>query len=166
MSIAVSAVVQPSRSLAILLLGIGSGSFLTACLIGIGYVGHFPYPWRQVVSLPLFVIPVWAISCTIWHKKSLHIDISENGQIKVEEDKALAAQPRQDCLLQVRDDSKMVRLMPSSTLWPHLLLLRLQAQDRQVMNILILPDCMSADSFRALSVACRWIAAHNDHAER
>jgi toxin CptA len=166
MSIAVSTVVQPSRLLANLIALVCLGSIVITALIGVGVVGNFPLFWRWIIALGFLVIPVLASYRTIWRKKSLHIDISYNGQIKVEEDKALATKPRKDCLLQQRDGGEVVKLMPDSTLWPYLLLLRLQAEDRKIRQVLILPDCMSARSFRALSVACRWIAAHNDHAER
>lgn len=52
----------------------------------------------------------------------------------------------------------VVRLMAGSTLWPNLLLLRLQAEDGSVSVLPILPDSISRSDFRALSVAFRWIA--------
>ncbi len=164
MSIAVSTVVKPSRLLVILIGSLSIGIAIMASLIGLGYAGNFHPSWRPLIALVLFAIPVLASSGAIWRKKSLHIDISENGQITVDEDKALAFEPRQNCLWQERGGSEVVKLMPNSTIWPHLLLLRLQAEDRKIRNVLILRDCMSASSFRALSVACRWIAAHNDRA--
>jgi hypothetical protein len=64
-----------------------------------------------------------------------------------------------------RGSGEVVQLMADSTIWPGLLLLRLRRQDLRVTSVLILPDCVAADGFRALSVACRWIAAHNNRAE-
>jgi len=46
-----------------------------------------------------------------------------------------------------------------------MLLLRLQADNGDKWVVPILTDCVSRDEFRALSVACRWIAAHNDSAD-
>lgn len=164
MSIAVSTVVYPSRLLAVVFGSVCMASACLACLIALGFTGNFSPLWRAVIVLALSVIPVLASSGVIRNKNSLHIDISYNGQIKVEEDKALAAVHTKAVLQQERSSSEVVKLMPNSTIWTHLLLLRLQAKDRKIRTVLILPDCMSANSFRALSVACRWIAAHNDHA--
>lgn len=81
--------------------------------------------------------------------KSLHIDISENGQIKVEEDKAIDTAARQNCLAIAKEESDVVKLMPDSTLWSFLLVLRLRAVDKSVRSVVVLPDCMGAEKFRA-----------------
>jgi hypothetical protein len=54
-----------------------------------------------------------------------------------------------------------LRLVENSVLWPHLLLVRLESTSGMRYVLTILPDCMSDEEFRAVSVACRWIAAHN-----
>ncbi len=174
MSIAVSTVVQPSRQLAVLM-----GCF---CLLMAGIAGMLlfdsaiglPLAARLALGLPLLLIPVWASRMAIGRGKSLRIDISEHGQIMVAEDKTCtihAAQAEADAPLRMTDEGATVfRLLPDSTLWPHLLLLRLQAEGpgkkRGTRNVLILRDCMSAENFRALAVACRWIAAHNGQGKR
>jgi toxin CptA len=60
---------------------------------------------------------------------------------------------------------EIVRLMTDSTIWPGLLLLRLKSEDQRVTIVNILPDSIHGDGFRALSVACRWIAAHKNSTE-
>lgn len=126
--------------------------------------------WRVVLALFLTVIPVWASRALIWRGKSLRIDISEHGQITVTEDKTCTIQSEQvepGAPLQLnRATPAVVRLLADSTIWPHLLLLRLQAEDRRIRNVLILRDSVSAEDFRSLSVACRWIAAHNGQTKR
>jgi len=56
----------------------------------------------------------------------------------------------------------MVQLSRDSTLWPCLLLLRFRTDDGKIMTLPILPDCVSPHSFRALLVACRWVATQNN----
>ncbi len=166
MSIAVSTVVEPSRLLLVLLGSLAIGISYVAYLVGAGHVANLSMVWRLLLALGLSGIPFLAIYRTICCRKSLHIDISGNGQITVEEDNALDAGSRHAYQGQVKRSSELVRLLPSSTIWPYLLLLRLQREDRSIQNVLVFPDCMSINSFRALSVACRWIAAHNDRAKR
>jgi hypothetical protein len=126
--------------------------------------------WRAVLVLALTVIPVWASRALIWRGKSLRIDISEHGQITVTEDKTCTNRSGQaktdESSQQDHAVTTLVKLLPDSTIWPNLLLLRLQAEDRKVRNVLILRDCMGTEDFRGLSVACRWIAAHNGQAKR
>jgi len=45
-------------------------------------------------------------------------------------------------------------------MWPNFLLLRLRDGEGRVYNVAVLPDSLPGEAFRALSVACRWIAAH------
>lgn len=166
MSIAVSAVVEPSRRMLVLISVLAIGILFIAAMVGAGAVGDLLPAWRLGIAVGLVAISFIAIYRSIGCIKSLHIDISDNGQITVEEDNALAASASQAGAAQQGCCGRVVRLLPNSTLWPCLLLLRLQEEDQTVRTVLIFPDCMGAGSFRALSVACRWIAAHNDHAER
>ncbi len=55
-----------------------------------------------------------------------------------------------------------VHLLPDSTLWPHLLVLRLRSEDGGIRTVPILPDSTSRESFRALAAACRWLAARSE----
>lgn len=164
MSIAVSTVVLPSRQLAVLTGGFCLGVAGIAALLVSGAAIDAPLAMRSVLALVLTVVLVWASRAAIWCGKSLRIDISEHGEITVAEDEActiegMRAGREQDA------GGTVVTLLPDSTIWPYLLLLRLRADDRRTRNVLILRDCMSAEKFRALSVACHWIAAHNGRAK-
>ncbi|TCS34343.1 hypothetical protein EDC30_11339 [Paucimonas lemoignei] len=170
MSIAVSTVVMPSRRLAIVQGSFCLGLVAVAAYLVISPTIHLSLAWRVALALILAVISVWASHALIWRGKSLRIDISEHGQITVTEDKTCTVHrgqagtdkpPQQD-----QNGTAVVTLRHDSTIWPHLLLLRLQAEDRRIRNILILRDSVSAEEFRSLSVACRWIAAHNGQAKR
>jgi toxin CptA len=66
----------------------------------------------------------------------------------------------------VKGNGEVMTLLHDSTIWTNLLLLRLQAAGGKITVVRVLPDCVSQESFRALSVACRWIAAQNNSAKR
>jgi len=164
MSIAVSTVVMPSRYFAILIGSFGLCLAGSAALLAFGTAIALPPVVRMALALVVAVMAAWAGYAAICSGKSLRIDISEHGQITLAEDTACTLEERQTGLEAAgfeQDAGSVVRLLPDSTIWPHMLLLRLQAEEGGTRNVLILRDCMSAENFRALSVACRWIAAHN-----
>lgn len=170
MTIAVSTVVMPSRRFAALAGCLCLGVIGIAAALVFAPAINLAFPWRVTLALLLIAVLVWASRTVIWHGKSLRIDISEHGQITVAEDKACTNQGGQTGLnetpRQAPAGTTVVKLLPDSTIWPHLLLLRLQGDDRRTRSVLILRDCMSAEDFRCLSVACRWIAAHNGQVKR
>ncbi|MBV6325017.1 hypothetical protein KVP70_29285 [Duganella sp. HSC-15S17] len=52
-----------------------------------------------------------------------------------------------------------LRLLEGSTIWPGLLMLRLGDGDGKVRLVTVLPDSVTGADWRALSLACRAIAA-------
>jgi toxin CptA len=163
MTIAVSAVVKPSK---ILQLAVCINCFLIlfiAALIGMGKVGELSFPMRWTISLALILLAVLAISYVFLSRKTFHIDISGIGQIRLKEDNGIGGLRRQQEKHKNGNSSHLVQLMQDSTLWPYLLLLRLRAEDRRIHTLVIFPDCMDRQAFRTLAVACRWIAAQNVH---
>lgn len=161
MSIAVSVVVKPSR---LLLAAVGSMCFgiaIAAGMIGFAKVGELSlYPRLAIAGGCLFA-GFSGFYWTVQARKTFHIDISGVGQIRLAEYSALAGVYRQDNWLNQESGGEVVRLMPDSTIWPYLLLLRLQDERNRIKVLPILRDCIAADGFRALSVACRWIATQN-----
>lgn len=94
-------------------------------------------------------------------RKPIHIDISGAGQFRLTEASA-ADTCKQTNRPHLNNHVEVFRLLEHSTIWPHLLLLRLQDDSGKITTLPILPDCVSRDCFRALSVACRWIAARGE----
>jgi hypothetical protein len=159
MSIAVSAIVAPSRLLFALVCAMSSIVLVVGLMIVFGHVGEL----APGVAVPLGAACVFAAVFGVYHgvarRKPIHIDISGEGRIRLRELHAArscryAEQPH------LQGQGQLVSLLESSTIWPNLLLLRLQDEGGTTRTVPILPDCVSRDSFRALSVACRWIAAH------
>lgn len=54
-----------------------------------------------------------------------------------------------------------LNIMAGTTLWTSALFLRLHNREENIqLNLVVLPDALSNNEFRRLSVACRWIIAH------
>lgn len=100
-------------------------------------------------------------------KKSLRIDISATGQIWLTQYRQSAGPGISgEAGADIEGDSELVNLLGDSTLWSTFMLLRLQARSGHVIALIILPDSLEYSAFRAVCVACRWIAAQNlSHAE-
>ena len=162
MSIAVSAVVLPSRFLLVAVGGMCIGITLFAGLIGVGRIGELSKPLSLLISGSCILAAVSSFYRTGRKRKTFRIDISDIGQIRLEEYtgsgkfswRAEGAK------------SNMVNLMPDSTIWTHLLLLRLRGEDDQIKVLPILRDCVDDDDFRRLSIACRWIAVQTSAVEK
>jgi toxin CptA len=94
------------------------------------------------------------------NRQIYRLDISGVGQIRLS--KALPRQSMTGDPTQIPafHDEMLVTLLADSTIWPGLLMLRLKAADGHLYNVTILPDSLPPESFRAVAVACRWIAGH------
>jgi len=162
MSIAVSAVIKPSRALFVLTVGMSLSVVGIGISIGMGYVGALALPLRLSLATADIFLALLGFYCTVRARKTHPIDISGIGQIRLMEYKTLASIPLQP-LLQTQS-SHEVTLMANSTLWSFMLILRLKTENQQIVTVPILPDSVGPEEFRALAVACRWIAAHNNPA--
>lgn len=164
MSIAVSAIVQPSRLLSLLTLCMSFAAAAIAAALGIGLVGsELAWLARFVLAIPCGFAALFGFYHGIAPRKNIHIDISGAGQIRIR-----SADDKWACTNtewpHVGKKDEVVGLLPTSTLWPQLLLLRLQAESGKITVLPVLPDCLSREAFRALSVACRWIATQSEPA--
>ena len=170
MSIAVSAVVAPSRWLMLLLV------LMSSCSMAIGvlmFFNGFPAMAGPAHADPWFVLRcLFAVTCigggmlaihAFFCKRAyFHIDISGTGQIRLR--KLEHPSPNGRFFTRQKETGYSpgpLQLLPESTLWPHLMVLRLQCELGRIHTLFVLPDTLSQTSFRMLSVACHWIAAHN-----
>lgn len=165
MTIAVSVTVRPSRLLFLMVSAMSLAATAAGFAIGLGHIGELSILYRGTLAAFILFTAVFGFYHGIRHRKPIHIDISGVGQIRLTEVCAAGActntkRPH------VRGSTGVVRLAGDSTIWPHLLLLRLLSESGKISTLPVLPDSVSRDDFRALSVACRWIAAHNDSAGR
>jgi len=158
MSIAISVVVQPSRSLTGLELAVCVGVALLGLAFGAGLIGNLPFWLRGAAALVCLPPALAAILQRLSSRKIYHIDISDAGQIRLQARSVRRA-------AEIESDAELVELLADSTLWPRLLVLRLRSADGKVRAVPVAADSLPPESFRALAVACRWIVADNLHME-
>ncbi|HZW22675.1 protein YgfX [Noviherbaspirillum sp.] len=158
MSIAVSAIVRPSRMLTALAGAMAAVAAGVAFAIASGLVGDLTTPIRWSLSALVFFLATFGFYHGIRSRKTIQLDISGTGQIRL-----LKAGGEPPCTRQnrphVREIGELVRLMDNSTIWARMLLLRLRLEDGRMVVVPVFPDSVDREAFRALSVACRWIAA-------
>lgn len=161
-SIAVSAVVQPSRILSFALASMCAGAVLIGLATVMGSYGGAPAVVRWIAGALCIGAGLMAARRMLAPGIARRIDIFGSGQIRVSEHGSSCSAgggpghaENAACLWQ---------LLPTSTLWSSLMILNLRSEHGARVELLILPDTMSQTSFRALSVACHWIAAHNNRA--
>ena len=161
MSIAVSAVVQPSRILLFIVIAMVSLCLSIGLYFAVGMNGSIPIVARVVI--PLFSL-CGAIAVCSWIKSyrlPYRIDILESGHVRFFPSGTLA---QKDVL--VTDDGTddaFFHVLPTSTTWSSMLVLNLRSDDGLAATAVILPDCLTPESFREISVACRWISGRGDH---
>lgn len=164
MSIAVSAVVQPSRLLAWMIAVMSITIALVGVAIGFGLVGDFPRWVRFSLPVLFGFIASFGFYHGMQHRKTIQLDISGAGQIRITK-----VDSKAPCVNanwpHVRATGEVFRLMPDSTLWPLLIVLRLKSEESRTLTVTILPDCVPSNDFRALSVAFRWISMHASSAK-
>jgi toxin CptA len=148
MSIAVSAVIIPSRLLRRVLLCYGALNLAAAAALGAGLARPFWQPLAGAGGCALAA--VFILSSLAPGRKVRGIDISGLGQLRLTVQQDIGARGAPAVLLQ---------LLPGSTLWPALMLLRLRGADGALWRLALLPDSVEAGQFRRLSVAIRDIAA-------
>jgi toxin CptA len=151
MSIAVSAVIRPSRLLRVALICFGAANLGAGLALSTSCCGPFFLPYLLAGHCLLASVMILrAFACS---GKTHRLDISGLGQIRltVQQDIGAAVAQR-----------PLVRLMPGSTVWPQMLLLRLRDEHGALSAVAIFPDCVADGLFRALAVAIRNIAGRNN----
>lgn len=159
MSISVSAIVKPSRILAALTLVMAALASIVGILLGVGVIGEPAGSLRMILAVCIPIVSFFGFYHGMRSRKPIQLDISGIGQIRIAEwsDETSCRESKRT---HVGLNGDEVRLLPESTFWPLMLLLRLRDMNGKVVTMPVLPDSVSRDSFRALSVACRWIAAN------
>jgi hypothetical protein len=161
MTIALSARVRPSRLWIVLQIAMAAVLLSVACWLFQASAAGGPtdalcYLFVLVCATASFVLVIRALR----PRTGLRIDVTRLGQIRLVETypNAEAGLPRLSDA-----EGKVVQLRQGSTLWSSLMVLRLQPVTGNTITLILLPDSMRDDAFHALSVACRWIAARQNH---
>lgn len=156
MSIAVSAVIRPSRLLLVLVSAVCLCVIVIAVLVGCNFFDTSPAWLRLSLASIYFVVASICGALFFFTQKFYLISISSSGQIRLLELSSTA----RNKLEEFSNDNAawlVVKLLENSTLWPQLLLLRLRSETGRLIVLRILPDSVPFQSFKPLSVACRWI---------
>ncbi|MES2295441.1 MAG: protein YgfX [Pseudomonadota bacterium] len=148
MSIAVCAVIVPSRALRAALYAFAVAHVAAGALVASAI---FPFSQRSLLLAACLLAGALCARAAARPSKPRRIDISGLGEIRLT--------VQQDVRLKGADGAPPQRLLPASTLWPDLLLLLLRDPHGNTSVLVILRDSVDPDAFRALAVACRAIAA-------
>ena len=151
MSIALSAVIHPSRLLRAFLaawaMACGAAALLLVSDDGARFHGAL---WLAAACLGGTVLAWRSVTATA---KVRQIDISGLGQIQLSVKQSLGAAPQQ---------SEPMKLLPGSTIWPSLQILLLQGDSGNVTSVPILHDSVAAGAFRHLAVSITTIARRDN----
>ncbi|MDC8758444.1 flagellar hook-length control protein [Janthinobacterium fluminis] len=148
MSIAVSALLRPSVSLRLLSAGVA------LCALGAGLaLARGGFLWALpggAASALAGLLGLLAQARAARATKPQRLDISGVGQIR---------------LTVYQGRTGAATLLPGSTLWPGLLLLRLRCEDGATRSLPLWPGTVGGAAFRPLAVACRLIAVRGGEME-
>jgi len=165
MPIALSVVVAPSRRLRVLLAGAGACLFAAACAVGL--VAPAAFAAAPAVAAALLFAALCVAHAALRPAMVHRIDISGPGQLRL---------TVQQGVRRNEIDAQAARLLPGSTCWPRLLMLRLEVgadaaaqpvpgactrlprlfgRRRGTVrhSVPVLADSLEPDAFRALVVA-------------
>ncbi|MFM8468290.1 MAG: protein YgfX [Oxalobacteraceae bacterium] len=155
-SIATSVVAHPSRLLRCLMLA------MSALLISVAVLlWQMPATEAGLVLHQLLAMVCAAAALRLFYSvltltTSFVIDIYGTGVIRLHHTGRVAAGTGH-FVSNDQQGGEVVQLLKDSTLWSSMMLLRLRLANGQLVVIPVLSDAMSADAFRHLSIACRWI---------
>lgn len=151
MSIAVSAIVLPSRRLRWTAGGFCMAIAAIGIAAGMGWVGNFTGVSRGVLAGATLICGLFALLHLGRNQKAYLIDIGTDGTLRLARCNAAGT---------VLAPAETLSLRDGSTIWAGLMLVNLQSESGRKTVLHILPDSVSQQEFRALSVALRWVAAH------
>jgi toxin CptA len=157
MSIAVSAVVRPSRMLRALLAGYGLAQ--VAAGFAVGFVLPDRFGLAQLAAIFFFIAAAALLLGCRAAAKTRRIDISGPGQVRltVQQDMRTGGPAAADA---APAEGAAAELAEGCTVWPRLMLLHLRAAGAPVL-LPVLPDSVAPGVFRALAVAVGAIGGRN-----
>jgi hypothetical protein len=147
MSIAVSAIVRPSRIHRCLLLGAGLSLFAAACAVGVLAPARFHAGLPQ--ALVLAAAGGVLMHAGLGRAKTHRIDISGTGEVVLTVQQGL----RKPHAARLGSAQSVVALLPGSVVWPPLMLLRFRDKGSRVHVLPVWRDSVVPGAWRALSVA-------------
>ena len=145
MSIAVSALVLPSRRLRAMLFALALAQAALGAGLAAGLLGNFHLrPWLAAAHAAAAAVFLHA---ALRRANPRRLDVCGRGRIRLTVQQDIDQPPA------------YASLLGASTLWPALLVLLLQEETGATRVVAILPDALGREPFRRLSVALRSVAA-------
>ncbi|MBO9535940.1 MAG: flagellar hook-length control protein [Herbaspirillum sp.] len=120
--------------------------------------GQLSWSLRATSAAACFIAAATALFLVLRARKTIWLHISATGQIRVVEHLISSSSARAKPQVM---KAGLAQLLAGTTIWPGMLFLRLRLENGKTRTITILSDSVSEDTFRALSVACRWLISHN-----
>ena len=152
MSIVASAVIRPSRLLRAALCAYGAASAGAALAVALAQPARFHHPALLALACAVAALLAWRSALETGNAR--RIDISGPGEILLSVQQSLGA---------ATTSGEVLQLLPGSTLWPSLLILRLRdAKNGAVTTVIILPDSLHIGEFRKIAVSIRSIAKRDN----
>ena len=146
MSIAVSAVIKPSRLLRGALAAYAAANLAVAAFLAFLAPGSFRAPFA--IAACCLLAAAGAAHGFASVGKMRRIDIFGVGEMRLTVQQKLSETGMQGAA---------VTLLPGSAVWPGLLMLLMRGEDGKTRVVAVLADSVSAGEFRALAVAIRAI---------
>lgn len=157
MSIAVSAIVVPSRRLRALAALFGLCN--AAAAVAVGGVLRERFALAPLSALFFLAAAACLLHTAARHGKTHRIDVSGLGQLRLTVQQDVDAQDAGSA-----PAATLVALAAGSTVWPQLMLLLLRADDGALTVLPVLRDSVAPQQFRALAVALRAAAGRHGQA--
>lgn len=154
MSIAVSAVVRPSRTLRVLAGAYGLANLAAAFAVAVLLPAHFAL--APLVVATLACAGVFLLATGIVQTKTRRIDISGVGTLRLTVQQDIRTNDAAGLA-----DGTAATLLPGSTVWPQLMLLHLRLEHGGRILLPVLRDSVAPGVFRALGVAVTAIGGRN-----
>jgi toxin CptA len=148
MSIAVSAIVVPSRRLRALVALFGLSNLVAALVVGVALADH--YTLAPLCTGFFLVAAVCMMHSVARAAKTLRIDVSGPGQLRLTVQQELRSNAAGEAPAAIP-----VSLLAGSTVWPQLMVLLLRSEQGALTVLPILRDSLAPQQFRALAVAVR-----------
>ena len=145
MSIAVSALVRPSRIQRLVCCGCGLA--LGASAVAVGLLGPERFLYSAAVALALAGAGVAVLAAEAVRPKTHRIDISGTGDLRVTVQQGVGGN---------------AVLLPGSVIWPMLMLLRYAVPGAEPQVLPVWRDSVDAAAWRALAVALAVVGRRGD----
>ncbi|SFD43857.1 hypothetical protein [Massilia yuzhufengensis] len=147
MPIALTVVIAPSRRLRWLLAGFAASLCAAACAVGL--LLPFRFTGGPLVAAALLFAGLCVAHAALRRATVHRIDISGPGQLRLTVQQGVRIEA---------GDALPVAILPGSTLWPRLLMLRFGAPSSlrgrcAIRSVAVLPDSVAPEAFRVLAVA-------------